>query len=125
MAQVTLKRTSGLDWTKQLYRVRATLAFGAGDTALSFTFECNGILFMIVYKQYDTTNNVTGTVAIADQDSQALYSRAALADNATKALFEDGTEHPQIALAGINTCTVTLSGAPGNAGNVFVTLLAG
>jgi len=104
---------------------RIPLAFGASDTTKTFSLKgLRGTLQTILYEQYDTTNDVTGTVAITDENSKTLFSKASLTD-ATATLIQVLTDEAKIvAFEGRNkTLTVTLNGAPGNAGTVYVTLM--
>lgn len=102
---------------------RTTLSFGANDTSKNFIFNCPGILFAILYEQYDTTNNVTGTVTIVNANSITLFSKSSLADNANSLISVRLGENKDVPLMNeTHTCKVTLSGTPGNAGNIYVTI---
>ena len=104
---------------------RHALAFGASDTSKTFTFKgIPGVLFAILYEQYDTTNNVTGTVAITDANSATLFSKGTLTDGTNTLISVQRGETKDVPfLSSVKyTVTVTLSGAPGNAGSVYVTL---
>ncbi len=104
---------------------RIALSFGTADTTASFTFDdFPGVLLNILYEQYDTTNNATGTVAITDENSKTLFSKATLTDGATTLIHVRLGESKDVAFFPSKkyTCTVTLSGAPGNAGTCYVTL---
>jgi len=103
---------------------RMKLAYDAASTTASFKFKMAGVLFAILYEQYDTTNDVTGTVAITDENSVSLFSKATLADgtNTLISVIQAEALNVPLLLDKTYTCTVTLSGAAGNVGNVYVTL---
>jgi FlaG/FlaF family flagellin (archaellin) len=92
-------------WRREIGTV--TMANGGvaqGTTSDSF----NGIIGTIIVVLPDSTNGVTTTLSITDEDSYELYSRAALADNQTHVLT--GVD---ILAAGNLTFGMTASGDPG------------
>ena len=103
---------------------RKALSFGTATTSASFTFKSMpGILLAILYEQYDTTANVTGTVAITDSNGVTLFSKGTLTDGANTLISVRMAEAKDVPfLWGEYTVTVTLSGAPTNAGTVYVTI---
>jgi hypothetical protein len=101
------------------------LAFGASDTSKTFTIKgLRGTLDAILYEQFNSTNNSTGTVAITDPDSNSLFSKSSLADGAATMIQVRLSEGKSVPFDGTNrTLTVTLSGAPGGSGGtIYVTL---
>lgn len=104
---------------------RQLLSFGTSDTSKSFTFGgMPGILFAIIYEQYDTTNNVTGTITITNKAGITLFTKGTLTDGANTIISVRLGESKDVPILDeSHTVTVTLSGAPGNAGVVYVTIV--
>ena len=104
---------------------RKALSFGTSDTSKTFTFKgLTGMLIAIIYEQYDTTSNATGTVAITNKNNVSLFSKSSLADGANTLISVRMAESKDVPiLPEQHTVTVTLSEAPGNAGTVYVTLV--
>ncbi len=104
---------------------RKALAFGTASTTANFTFDdFPGVLLNILYEQYDTSGDRTGTITITDENSVTLFSKASLADNANTLISVRLGESKDVAFFPSKqyTCTVTLSGAAGSAGTIYVTL---
>jgi len=102
---------------------RMPFVFGAAETAKSYIFTLEGIVLSILYEQYDTTNDATGTVSITNMDAATLFSKASLADATATLISVRLGESLDVPLVNErHTCTVTLSGAPGNAGICYTTI---
>ncbi len=80
----------------------------AGTTEVTLLEGLNGIIGTLIISLPDSTNGVTATISVRDEDGYVLYSAAALADN---------TDHVKtgvdILVAGNVTFGLTASGAPG------------
>lgn len=103
---------------------KQTLVFGAADTSKSITLQTRGKLISWVMKLPNFTNSVTGTLSVANGNSDTLWADAARADNQSYYYHGAiGGNPPILPLVGVTTFTVTLSGVPGGAGgNVELTL---
>jgi len=84
-----------------------TIASG-GTTEVTIDESLNGIIGTIVATVNNTTNSVTATLSIRDEDSAVLYSKAAIAENDITVL--SGVD---VLTAGALTVGVTPSGDPG------------
>jgi hypothetical protein len=93
-------------------------AFGAADTLKSFTIDTNMLLQYFVLVVPNFTNVVTCTLSIENAAGQVIYTGTALARNATHFV----TIANLVPLVDVCTIKLTLSGAPGSAGNVDTTL---
>ena len=80
----------------------------AGTVEVTTTLPLNGIIGTLVLDLPDSTNGVTCTVEVRDEDDYILYSAAALADDTTH--VKTGVD---ILVAGAVTIGLTASGAPG------------
>ena len=90
----------------------------------------SGTIIGITAKVNDNTGNRTLTVALADADGAALYSQAAIAENATTPYFSESSKSTPdanfnpIPVNGVITGTFTPSGDPSTTGmTADVTLL--
>lgn len=113
MAQKTIDRRIEKHpvWREKL--AQFTWASGVG-TAGTANFPVCGIMRAFVAVVSNTTNNITITVAITDEDSYELYSLAAIADNGTTVTTL--TAHTEIFIPEGSIITVTPSGDPGLSG---------
>ena len=92
----------------------------AGTTEVTTTLPINGIIGTLILVLPDSTNAVTCTVSVRDEDGYELYSAATLADNTThvKAKID-------VLVAGAVTIGLTASGAPGGASWIGTLVLYG
>jgi hypothetical protein len=98
---------------RSIYPISYTLAFGASDTTHNFTLETYGLVHSLLLNLPNFSNSVTATITITDGAGNIVYTQSGIAVN-QEAIF--GSTEFQAGLAGINTITVTLSGAPGGSG---------
>jgi hypothetical protein len=84
------------------------VVLAAGTTEVTTDISLNAIIGTIVVIQIDTTNGITSTLEIRDEDSAILYSAAGIVDNA-KTVFPN----VNILVDGDVTIGITPSGAPG------------
>jgi len=111
--------------SKPISSGRIPLAFGAAETTKTFTLKgLRGTLFSILLEAFDSTNNVTRTVAITDLNSKTLFSKGTLSDATTTLIAVRLGESKDVPMNGLNkTLTVTLSGVPGGSGGTdYVTV---
>lgn len=100
---------------------QATWASGI-TAAVEKTLNVNGCCEQIAVKVNDNTGNRTATVTIKDENNATLYSKSAIAENATTTYFarsykatQDADFNPFLAV-GTLTATITPSGDPGASG---------
>jgi len=95
-----------------------TALWDADDTAdATFTLDINGILQKVILDVPDTTDAVTGQVAIADNGSNTIFDSGEKAEAVT---YSYNVSEP---LCGTTTVTVGISAAPGaSTATVVVTL---
>jgi len=83
------------------------------------SFTHTGFLVALAIAVPDFTNSITVTAAVTDSDDLELYSKAAIAKNATEMIHFENDYCP---VYGETTVTLTLSGvAGGSGGSVTVT----
>ena len=89
------------------------MAIGAAATTNSFTLRAVATVHSLSVKLPNYTNTITGTLSITDANSFEIYSKATIAKNATTHIcnLDD-----VIALDGLYTVLLTLSGVPGGSG---------
>lgn len=95
-----------------------TLSFGAAETTKTWAFSYfNGYMVSMIVVVPNWTNTVTCTLSIVNGESRAVYTSAALAQNASYYIY------PSFPVAvETYTLTATLSGVPGGSGgNVIIT----
>lgn len=80
-----------------------------GTTEATDIQVLNGIIGTIVLVLPDSTNGVTCTLAVKDENGRTLYSAAGLADNTTH--VKTGVD---ILVAGATTISLTASADPGS-----------
>jgi len=80
----------------------------AGAAEVTTTYALNGIIGTLCAEIIDTTNGVTATLAVRDEDEFVLYTVAALTDNTLHVKTD-----VDILCAGPITFGVTPSGVPG------------
>ena len=102
------------------------VTFGASDTTKTFTISYNGFVNAYAVVMPNFTNSVTGNLKITDSGSLDVYDSSG-SDRDESDFAKNATTHVYnlkdvITLAGVNTVTITLSGAPGGTGGiVYVT----
>ena len=102
----------------------ALIIADSGTTLTSAAITMNGLLRGVIVNAPAMTSSHTLTVAVNDVDSQAVFSKASIAGNATTPLFLDANNIPyQAPLSGDHTIVVTSSGAETGAKTINVTLL--
>lgn len=89
------------------------MAIGASGTTNSFTLRACTTVHSLSVKLPNYTNSVTGTLTITDANSYEVYSYDSIAKNATTHIYN---LDDVIALDGLYTVLLTLSGAPGGSG---------
>lgn len=87
-------------------------------TGTTGTANLNGICEQIEVVVSNATNGITFTVALASAQAGALFSKAAIAENATTVLkaTSDSTDFDAFLACGTLTWTITPSGDPGASG---------
>jgi hypothetical protein len=113
MAQKTIDRRTEKHpvWREKLAQFTWASGASAADTA---NFPICGIMRAFVTVVNATTNNITITVAITDEDSYQLYSLGAIADDGTTVTTL--TAHTEIFIPEGSIISVTPSGDPGLSG---------
>lgn len=121
-----LLMTSALAWSadvtvttsqmknSKVFSTRAeAIVFTALDETGSFTIKANAKVHSLSVKMPDWTNDVTGTLTITNVHSYELYSKSAIAEDHTTHVYNLAQE---VALDGLHTVKLTLSGVPGGVG---------
>jgi hypothetical protein len=97
--------------THPVYRkndIDQIVILAAGTTEVTTDISLSAIIGTVVVIVNDTTNSVTATLEIRDEDGAILYSNAATPDDATTVL-----SNINILVDGTVTIGITPSGAPG------------
>jgi len=68
---------------KRILRIAGTGAFGAADTTKTFSIYVNGHMSDVAVVMPNFTNAPTATLTIEDEAGVVLYTKAAIANNAT------------------------------------------
>ena len=96
---------------KRSLRIPGSAVFGAADTTKTFPIYVNGRMTDVSVAMPNFTNAITGTLTIEDEAGVVLYTKAAIAKNATTIVNSLGVP--------VDTNYVgrlVLSGAPGGTG---------
>lgn len=109
------------------YRIqRKTVSVGIADgqTVGTGTVVLNGRLLGVLTNPPDLTGTTTITVAVEDEDSYTVFSKASIAENAKTATYLDANNHPlRLPVAGSHTVRVTASNSQSGAKTIPVVLL--
>lgn len=95
-----------------------------GTATIAVTMNVNMTVTQIAYRAGDTTNDITRTLAITDDNGTQHFSKASIGDNAKTLLNSQKTtqDFPPFSVNGEITLTVTPSGAAGNTPDDYVDL---
>jgi len=94
------------------------MTIASGATTNSFTLRATATVHSLSVKLPNYTAAVTGTLSITDANSYEVYSKASIAKNGTTHVYN---LDDVIALDGVYTVLLTLSGDPtGTGGTAYV-----
>jgi hypothetical protein len=96
-----------------------SLAFTASSTYGRTNVQAVGAVALALVELPAFTNAVTATFSIINQDGVAVYQKAGLVKGNAYVITDFSVNFP---VDGITTLDVTLSGVPGSAGTVTLTL---
>lgn len=103
---------------------RTGIAIAASGTSFTLTFTTDGAKvsrYIIEIPSY--TNTVTTTLSFVDAHSVAVFTGSALAKGANYSVpIDTAASFQPVDLVGTYTITLTLSGASGSVGTVYLTL---
>jgi len=97
--------------THPVYRkndVTQIVVGAAGTTEVTTTVDLSAIIGTAVVKINNTTNSITATFEIRDEDGAVLFNSSGIAENALTTL-----SNIDVLVDGIVTLGITPSGAPG------------